>query len=160
MKKTAIIPGSFDPMTKGHAALIDAASQIFERVVVAVCVNFDKKSLFSPEQRLEIAKKTLEGKERTEVILHTGWLYDLVSSIPDSVLVKGVRNAQDLEYENKMAEFNFEKCGVHTLYLPSQGEFFDLSSTEVRRLLWQNGDWKRFVAQNAQKTIEKFYTEK
>jgi pantetheine-phosphate adenylyltransferase len=160
MKRTAVIPGSFDPLTKGHEALVLRARDVFDKVTVLVCNNFDKNYLFSFSERLEIARESFRGVEGVEVESHSSWLYEYLNAHPDSVLVKGIRTPEDLEYERKMALFNFEKSGVETLFFASSDSLSDISSTRVRQALSSKDGWRELIPQNAQKSIEKFYAEK
>ncbi len=160
MKKYAVITGSFDPVTTGHEHLVKRAGEIFEKVIVLVCCNFDKKYLFSFDERVEIAKQAFAPYPNVTVERWDTWLYEWLLKHPDAVVVKGVRNAHDLEYEREMAKFNYEKSAVPTVFLTPNDEFLDISSTKVREFLAKKGEWKKFVPQNAQKIVEKFYAEK
>ena len=160
MKTLAVIPGSFDPMTTGHVSLIRRAASVFERVKVLVCINFDKTYMFTSEERLNIAQASLSHLENVEVELYTGWLYEYLEANKPCVLVKGIRNEKDLIYEKDMAEFNFSKCGVETLFLTSEADECDTSSTMARALLCEGKDASGCIPQNAQKLIQKFYAEK
>lgn len=153
----AIIPGSFDPVTLGHVALFEKASKMFDSVTVLLCHNFDKKTLFNFEERLEMLFAATDGMENVKVEYHTGWLYEYLKEQENAVLFKGVRNTVDFEYERKMADFNFEHSGVETFFVISDPEMAEISSTKVRALLSDGGEWKKLIPQNAQKTIEKFY---
>ena len=158
MKKTnAIIPGSFDPVTVGHMVLFEKASEMFENVTVLLCRNFDKKTLFSFEERLELLRASVSHLENVRVESHTGWLYEYLAGREDSVLFKGVRNTVDFEYEKKMADFNFEHSGVDTVFVLAEEKFAEISSTRVRKLLSEGENWKDFIPQNAQKLLENFY---
>ena len=159
MRMRAIIPGSFDPMTTGHLSLVTRASKLFESVTVLVCINFDKKYMFSPEQRLEIARASVGHLDNVEAELYTGWLYEYLNSHKPCVLVKGVRNVQDFEYEKTMAGFNLEKSGVETVLLFSEKDEVCTSSTKVREFLEKNDTCCKLIPQSAQKLIEKFYAE-
>lgn len=156
----AVIPGSFDPATTGHFDLVKRAAELFDSVTVLVCVNFDKEYIFTHDERLKIAEDAFGEIPNVRVEMHEGWLYEYLEANKPCVLVKGIRNACDYEYERKMAEFNCEKCGVETLYLDAVATEIDTSSTKVRQLLSSCGDWKKFIPQNAQKTVENFYTKK
>ncbi len=155
----AVIPGSFDPMTTGHVSLISRAASVFEEVTVLVCINFDKSYMFTPEQRLEIAQASLSHLENVRVELYTGWLYEYLEGCKPCVLVKGIRNEKDLAYEKNMAEFNFSKCGVETVFFASEASESDTSSTKVRALLCDGSASGECIPQNAQKMIQKFYAE-
>ena len=93
----AIITGTFDPVTVGHEALVERASRLFDEVVVLMCQNFDKTTLFSPEERLELLLLTAERFSNVRVERHDGWLYEYLKKTENAVLFKGVRNASDLE---------------------------------------------------------------
>lgn len=160
MKKYAVITGSFDPVTTGHEHLVKRAGEIFEKVVVLVCCNFEKEYLFSFDERVEITKEAFHDFSNVTVERWDTWLYEWLLNHPDAVIVKGVRNSRDLEYEREMAKFNYEKSGSPTVFLTPNNDFLDISSTKVRRLLTEKGEWKKFVPQNAQKIVEKFYAEK
>lgn len=153
----AIITGTFDPITVGHEALIKKASLLFDEVTVLMCQNFDKKTLFTPDQRFELVRLTAEAFPNVKAERHEGWLYEYLRKTQDSVIFKGVRNSRDLDYEREMAEFNLEHSGVETLFAFSDKENESVSSTLVRTLMAEGGDWLRFIPQNAQKSAEYFY---
>ena len=153
----AIIAGTFDPITTGHEALIKKASAVFDEVVVLVCQNFDKVTLLTPEQRLELVRLTAEAFPNVRAEEHKGWLYEYLNKSPDSVLFKGIRNSRDLEYEKEMARFNYSHSGVETIFSFADEDNEEISSTLVRSLIKDGGDWKKFIPQNAQKTAEYFY---
>ncbi len=153
----AIIPGSFDPVTTGHMALIERAAVLFDSVTVLLCHNFDKKTLFDFGERLEILQAALDGLDNVEADTHEGWLYEYLKAQGSCVLFKGLRNGEDFEYEKKMAEFNLEHSGVESIFVLSEPDLIGVSSTKVRLLLQEGGDWHKYVPQNAQKMIEKFY---
>ena len=131
--KTALIPGSFDPMTVGHIDIIERAAKIFDKVVVAVMINESKKYMFSMDERCKIAELSLSHLGNVSVVSSSGWLYQLFDEVEADAIVKGVRNATDLEYENNMAVFNLSKNPrAYTVYLPSSPAFEEVSSTAFR----------------------------
>lgn len=160
MKRKAVIPGSFDPITTGHLSLISRTAELFDEVTVLVCVNYDKTYMFSEEERFELVRLSVSELENVSVEIYGGWLYEYLNSHKPCVLVKGVRDEKDFVYERRMAEFNFEKSSVETLLLFSGGDEISTSSTKVRQLLESGGDWKKIIPQNAQKILKKFYAEK
>ena len=153
----AIITGTFDPITVGHESLIKRASLLFDEVTVLMCQNFDKKTLFTPDQRFELVRLTTESFDNVTAERHEGWLYEYLRKTKDSVLFKGVRNSRDLEYEKEMADFNFEHSGVETLFVFSDKENAEVSSTLVRALMTDGGDWLKLIPQNAQTSAEYFF---
>lgn len=134
--RTAIIPGSFDPMTLGHRDVVERALKLFDRVIVAIMINSDKKGKFTFAERKKIAELTLSDLPRVTVLTADGYLADLASALKAVAIVKGVRNTEDFEYEQDMAVFNHSKNPVtETIYLPAYGETADISSTLARHLI-------------------------
>lgn len=142
-ERIALVPGSFDPFTVGHRSVVLKAAAAFDRVVVAVMINDQKKYMFSSEQRVEIARLSLSDVPNVEVIYDSGMLIDLFDKVGASAIVKGVRNAADLEYENKMAKYNAERNPrAVTLYVPADESLSSVSSTAVRA---REGDTDGFL---------------
>ena len=132
-KKIALVPGSFDPFTVGHRYVAQRAASVFDKVFVAVMINDAKQYMFTAEQRVEIAKRSLSDLTNVEVIYDGGMLVDLFDKISASAIVKGIRNGEDLAYENEMARYNLEKNPrAITLYVPSDPRVELVSSTLVR----------------------------
>ena len=153
----AIIPGSFDPITTGHEDIIKRVSENFDSVTVLVCENENKTPMFTLDERLEIARNALSYLENVTVEKHKGFLYEYLLREEGVVIVKGVRNKEDFEYEKEMAKFNYEKSRVETLLIFASDKNSEISSTVVRRNLSEYGDFSTFIPQNAQKTVKKFY---
>jgi pantetheine-phosphate adenylyltransferase len=131
--RIAIIPGSFDPMTLGHKNVVERALKFFDRVIVAIMINPEKRGTFSFAERKRIAELTLAEFPQVTVITADGYLADLASALKAVAIVKGVRNTEDFEYEQDMAVFNHDRNPVtETVYLPSYGEMSDISSTYAR----------------------------
>lgn len=161
-KKAAIVSGSFDPITIGHVDIIERASRIFDRVYVAALINPDKKYLLDKETR----KKTLEAAcaafPNVSVVCYDGYLVELCRELDCNAIIRGVRNAHDLEYEIKMAEWNknaYEKA--ETLLLPCSRELCDVSSSRVRSLI-ANGctdEAERLLPRGVMKMIEEMLGE-
>ncbi len=132
----AIIPGSFDPMTVGHVDVIERASKIFDRVIVMVMVNREKKYMFSIEERTEFAKLSCSHLSNVEVMCSEGMLIDVVDELGANVIIKGVRSVKDFSYEQVQAYWNKEhNPKAETMYLPSNPKFKRVSSTMVRKLI-------------------------
>ena len=135
-KTVAIVPGSFDPITNGHIFVINEALKRYDRVFVAVMINSSKEYTFTLEERKSIANAALDGVERVEVVSSDGWLYDLANELSADAIVKGYRNDIDLEYEQKMAEFNQRYApNTETVLIKSDDEISSISSTLVREML-------------------------
>ena len=147
--KIALIPGSFDPITLGHVNIIERAARMFDKVYVAVMINdsakYDKtlsskKYMFDMEERLELARLSVAHIENAEAIARSGMLIDLCDELSVTCIVKGIRNAADLEYEMIHAKWNkAHNERAETLFLPAAEGFGAVSSTEVRRII-ESGD--------------------
>ncbi len=131
----AILPGSYDPVTKGHLDIILRAKQLYGNVTVGILFNPEKKYLFTPAQKKAMLEKALAGTD-IPVIIWEGMLADLCNEQGYTHIVKGVRRG-DTEYEDKMAEYNSAHCDAVTVMLPAKEELEYISSTLVRdRLAW------------------------
>lgn len=131
-----IVPGSFDPITIGHLDIIKRACELCDKVFVAVMINRDKQYMFDLDTRLDIARAACDGIDKVSVISSEGMLYELARELCAEVIVKGVRNERDREYEEKMAEYNSAMYkGAKTLLLDAPRELADISSTVVRELI-------------------------
>ena len=145
MKKTAVCPGSFDPITEGHIDIIKRAQAIFGECRVVVMNNRDKTYRFSLQERFHLCQAALEGAEGITVDCYEGMLFEYLSSVEEAVLVKGIRNEKDFAYEKVQAEFNLAHSGVETLYLDASEKFTTLSSTLVREKIEKGESLKGFL---------------
>ena len=138
--KTALFPGSFDPFTSGHEAIVRRALALFDKVYVAVGVNTDKHYMFSTQERLEQIRTLFAQEPRVEAISFSGMTIDLCHQLGAQFIVRGVRNAQDLEYEQTIAAVNHQlDPSIDTVILLSDTDHQDISSTlERERLAHQN----------------------
>ena len=145
--KTAIYPGSFDPITLGHLDIIRRAAACFDKVYVCVMVNCEKKQpMFTPERRLELIRHSVAHISNVEVENWSGLLADYVRAKDAHILVKGVRNCADFELENQMARINQGICpGLETLLLPASAEFEHFSSTMVREMIRYHQPLEKYV---------------
>ena len=155
-KTVAIVPGSFDPITNGHMFVINEALKRYDKVYVAVMINSAKEYTFTLEERKSIANAALDGVERVEVISSDGWLYDLANELSADAIVKGYRNDIDLEYEQKMAEFNQRYApNTETVLIKSDDEISRISSTLVREMLKNEESINKLLPQSAIAQINK-----
>ena len=155
-----IVPGSFDPITLGHIDVIRRASELCEKVYVAVMINSEKEYMFSIDERREIAEAACEEIANAEVISSEGMLYALAETLSAEVIIKGVRNEIDREYELKMARFNEEKYPLaKTLLLEADESLSGISSTLVREGIVNNRKIEDLLSPRAVEKINKI-TEK
>ena len=144
--KTAICPGSFDPVTLGHMDIIRRASKIFDRVVVAVMVDPAKKAAFTLEERMELLRKATAGMEGVEVAGFEGFLADYARMRGACAIVKGLRAVSDFEYEFQMALINQKlNSDLETMFLTTQAQNMFLSSSMVKDIASFGGDISSFV---------------
>lgn len=143
---TAIYPGTFDPITNGHTDLVQRAAQLFERVIVAIAASPNKKPTFSSEQRVEMARRALDGLANVEVIGFDTLLADFVRAHQGRVILRGLRAVSDFEYEFQLAEMNRHLApGVETLFLTPAERYTFISSSLVREIASLGGDVSAFV---------------
>ncbi len=144
--KTAVYPGSFDPVTKGHLDIIERASLIFDRVVVVAMVNSKKKPVFTLEERCRFLERCTEKHANVEIKTSDGLLAEWVKSVGDCVLIKGLRAVSDFESEFQMALINRKlNPELETLFLPTTEENLYLSSSIVKEVCTLGGDISPFV---------------
>lgn len=132
--KKCVFAGTFDPVTKGHEKVIEKASALFDEVLVALCINAEKKATFSVDDRLEMLNCVCEKYGNVKVVYHEGMLVDLMKKEGIIYTVRGVRNATDYEYEHRMHEFNHSLYPeIVTLYIPCEASLKSVSSSEVKK---------------------------
>ncbi|MFZ2287769.1 MAG: pantetheine-phosphate adenylyltransferase [Bacteroidales bacterium] len=146
MNKIAVFPGSFDPFTVGHEALVKRALQLFDRVIVAVGENAEKKNLFSIEMRLKMISKVFEGESRVEVTRFSGLTVEFCRSHNARYIIRGLRTAADFEYERAMGHMNWKMAPeIDTIFLLTSTEHTPVNSTIVREIIKYGGDASMFV---------------
>lgn len=144
---TAVYPGTFDPITLGHQDLIARASRLFERLIVAVAVGHHKRTMFSIDERLQMARELALPYPNVEVIAFRTLLRDFVVANGGKVVVRGLRAVSDFEYEFQMAGMNRQLMPeVETLFLPPSDQYQFVSGTFVREIASLGGDVSKFVA--------------
>lgn len=145
--RTAVFPGSFDPLTNGHVDLIERALKLFDKVVVAVLNNPGKAALFTAEERLTIIRAQFRVYAgRVEARSFSGLLVDFVKKMDAGVIVRGLRAISDYDYEAQMALMNKNLCEeIETLFLTAREENSYVSSTLVKQVASLGGDVSRIV---------------
>ena len=144
---TAVYPGTFDPMTLGHEDLIHRASRLFERLIVAVAAGHHKRTMFTIDERLDMAQQLSAKYPNVEVISYRGLLRDFVVENDGKVVVRGLRAVSDFEYEFQMAGMNRQLMPeVETLFLTPSDQYQFISSTFVREIAMLGGEVSKFVS--------------
>ncbi|MCL6444092.1 MAG: pantetheine-phosphate adenylyltransferase [Alicyclobacillus sp.] len=143
---TAIYPGSFDPMTNGHVDIVERASRLFTRVIVAVLNNPEKHPVFAVDERIELICKATEHLANVEVSSFQGLLVDYVDLQQADCVIRGLRSVADFEVEFPMAQMNRHlKPRVVTLFIPSAPAFNYVSSSLVKDIARHGGDLNGLV---------------
>ena len=165
----ALIPGSYDPITLGHVNIIERAAKIADKVYVAVMNNDSAKHssvlssktyMFSMDERVELAKRSLSHIENVEVVSSCGMLIDLFDELSADVIIKGIRTSADLEYEMIHAKWNKEhNPRLETLFLPADDSLKSVSSTLVREYI-KSRDYELLEGIIAPEAIEFFKSRK
>lgn len=153
MKKmlTAIFPGTFDPITNGHVDLIARAALLFPRLIVAIAQSPNKKTLFSLDERVNLASTALEHLLNVEVIGYTNLMADFAKAYDATVLVRGVRTTYDFEYERQLAEMNRSlKPDLDTIFLMPSAVTGFISSTIVKEVALHQGDVSMLVPKHVE----------
>ena len=144
---TAIYPGTFDPMTKGHEDLMGRASRLFDKLILAVAAGHHKRTMFTIAERLDIATEIARPYPNVEVIAFRGLLSDFVLQNRGDVVVRGLRAVSDFDYEYQMAGMNRHLMPeVETLFLTPSDQYQFVSGTFVREIATLGGDVSKFVA--------------
>ncbi len=156
MKKIAIFPGSFDPITLGHVSVIRRAVPLFDKIIVGIGVNSDKKNMFSPEQRKKWIDEIFLNETKVAVEIFTGLTVDFCREKGASYILRGLRTAADFEYERSIGQVNKKLYPeINTVFLLTEPEFTPVSSSIVREILRYNGDVSKMVPREVLKDIQK-----
>jgi pantetheine-phosphate adenylyltransferase len=157
-QKTAVYPGSFDPITNGHLSIVNRALKIFDKLVIAILNNPLKAPLFSLEERIDMIQKALKEKSNVEVDYFDGLLVDYVIKKNSNVILRGLRALSDFEYEFQMALMNRKlNREVQSVFLMTDYKWFYTSSTIIKEAAGLGGDISGLVpALVNEKLKEKF----
>ena len=138
--RTAVYPGSFDPLTNGHVDIITRGAKLFDRVVVAILVNEGKQPLFSVDERLAIIREVFKGQPAVEAETFEGLLVDYVRAKKASAVVRGLRDVGDFDYERQMALMNRHMLpALDTVFLMPAPEYAFVSSSLVKQIVALDG---------------------
>lgn len=141
MGKTALFPGSFDPFTLGHKVVVDQALELFDRIVIAVGVNCEKRSLMTAENRVRLIEDLYRNNPRIEVRTYTELTGQFCRELGISIILRGLRNSVDFEYERNIAQVNQTMFPeVKTVLLFTPAKYVAISSSVIRELIRFGGD--------------------
>lgn len=161
MKTLALYPGSFDPITYGHLDILERATELFDKIIVTIAVNNRKSTVFTGDEREDLIRKCLEGKEwadNVEIEQFTGLLVDFAKHKNAKTLIRGVRQISDFEYEFRMALTNRRLApDVDTIFLMPNEQLTFISASLVKEVAYWEGDLSSFVPEHVARALtEKF----
>ena len=163
MTRTALYPGSFDPLTNGHLDILERAVRMFDKVIVTVAVNKRKNAVFTGDERVELIKETIsrfDWSENVEVEQFTGLLIDFARKKNVPVLLRGVRQISDFEYEFRMALTNRRLAPeVDTIFMMPDEQLTFISATIVKEVAAWGGDLSSFVPDNVARALRAKFKE-
>lgn len=143
--KKAVFPGSYDPITLGHVDIIERALPLFDEIILAIGINSDKKYMFSLEERLDFLKKTFKSEPKIKVMTYRGLTVSFCKEQQAGFLLRGLRNTVDFEFEKTIGQTNFQMTGIETLFFITSSGKSHISSTVVRDIIRNGGDFDFLV---------------
>ena len=143
--KRAVFPGSFDPLTLGHQDIVERGATIFDEIIVGIGHNAEKSHMFSIKQRKQFIAQCFQDNPKVKVLDYQGLTIDFCKSVGANYLLRGVRNNGDFEFEKAIARTNRELSNIETVFLLTSIQTSFISSSIVREIIRNIGDYKRFV---------------
>lgn len=143
--KRALFPGSFDPITSGHYDIIERGITLFDEVIVAIGVNSSKKYMFSLEERMEFIRKSFKHEPKVKVVSYKGLTVDFCQELGIEFILRGLRNPADFEFEKAIAHTNRDLAPIETIFLLTAAKTSYISSSIVREVIRNNGDYTKLV---------------
>lgn len=143
--RIAIFPGTFDPFTIGHDALVCRALNLVDELYIAIGINTEKRTMLSLEERIERITTLYKDEPRIHVVSYEGLTTDFAQSVGAKFIIRGVRNAIDFEYEKNIADINRMLTGIDTLLLISEPQHAAISSSMVRELAHFGKDVSKYL---------------
>lgn len=145
MKRKAVFPGSFDPLTLGHYDIIQRGISLFDEVIVAIGINADKKYMFSLEERKKFVEDAFKDEPKVTVISYKGLTIDLCRKLNAEFILRGLRNPADFEFEKAIAHTNRRLSKIETVFLLTDSKTSYISSSIVRDVIRNGGDYSVLV---------------
>ena len=157
-KRIALYPGTFDPLTYGHACIIDRGLKLFDEIIVAVAQDCSKTPLFSLDERVQIVREVYASEQNVKVLPFSGLLVEFAMRNKARVILRGLRAVSDFDYEFQMALMNRKLCReVQTIFLMSELRWMYISSTNVRNIAALGGDVASLVPASVVPHLRKAY---
>lgn len=145
-KKIAVFPGSFDPITLGHVAIIEKAYSLFDEIVIAIGENSGKQTYFSLEERMKHLAAVFTDFSKVKITSYKGLTVDFCNDLKADFLIRGLRDGKDFDYEKSIAIMNFQmNHGIETVFFMTNAEYSAINSYIVRDILKNGGDASPFL---------------
>lgn len=155
-KRIAVYPGTFDPITLGHEDLVRRAAHLFDEVIVAVAGSTSKATLFTLEERVQLAEQVFGSYDNVKVVGFGGLLMQFVQEQQAQIVIRGLRAASDFEYEFQLAGMNRKLYPkLETMFLTPSDEYMFVSSSLVREVAKLGGEVDQFVSKTVENAIKK-----
>ena len=151
--RRAIFPGTFDPFTIGHLDILNRSKLIFDEVIIGIGENIDKKAMFSLEDRIDFIKSVVINSENIKVQSYKGLTIDFCKKVDANFIVRGVRNNGDFEFEKAIARTNRLLSKIETIFLLTSAKTSFISSSIVRELINNKGDYSRLIPESIAKIV-------
>jgi len=146
MERIAIFPGSFDPFTIGHESVVNRALSLFDKIIIMIGYNANKKSFFSIEQRVKWINQVFANVEKVEVRLHDGLTVDFCKEVGARYILRGLRTSADFEYERAIAQINKKMHPeIETVFMLTLPEHTPVNATIIRDIIFHGGDASMFL---------------
>ena len=143
--RRAVFPGSFDPITLGHKNIIDRSISLFDEIIIAVGTNSEKKYMFPLIQRMKFISKTFHEKKSISVKSYEGLTIEFCKKNNSKFIIRGIRSSADFEFEKAIAHTNRSLSGIETVFLLTEAKTSFISSSIVRELIRNNGEYQLFI---------------
>lgn len=152
--KKAVFPGSFDPVTLGHLDIINRGLPVFDEIIVAIGVNAEKKYMFTLEERKKFLEETFKDFSNVKIVDYTGLTIDLCERVDAAFILRGLRNPADFEFEKAIAHTNRKLSKIETVFLLTSPNTSYISSSIVRDVIRNGGDYTLLVPEAVKTNIE------
>ena len=160
LQRTAVYPGTFDPITNGHTDLVSRAARVFSKVIVAIAESPHKKPLLSLDERIMLSRNELTDLKNVEVLGFSNLLVEFVQQVGAGVLIRGLRAVSDFEYEFQLASMNRHLApNVETLFMTPDEDYGFISSSLVKEIARLDGDVSEFVSDEVRQAMRRRFEE-
>ena len=155
MKRICLFPGTFDPLTLGHTDIIERALPLFDKLVIGIGRNSNKKPMFSEKKRLKWIKEIYKGNPKVDAIAYDGLTVDCCRQVGARFILRGIRYVNDFEYEKAIADMNRSiEAEIETIFLTCLPQYTSVASTLVRDVLRNGGDVSQFLPEVVKRSIK------